>query len=292
MISGRRFPLFCAGLLVMTIALRGPAHAEITFHQARVGPEEIADLKSAILDAHSVVIAHTARRRIPVSFTTTRPCRLQTELGRFERTWGGDRVIEVAQVIGVTRIQSPVPDSTLRGCQPDTVRSEAIELTFGKGKRAIRVILDVAAGICTYTWNDSLSISDLVEAGDLRALMKKALPDDSLLDEIPPCEPRTASADRPRWGERIWVEELPEVVTRVAPSYPEDARRAGLEGTVWLNALVNRSGEVAETLIAHSLPAFDQQAVLAVEQWRFKPALARGEPTAVWVAIPIKFSLR
>jgi outer membrane biosynthesis protein TonB len=35
----------------------------------------------------------------------------------------------------------------------------------------------------------------------------------------------------------------------------------------------------------------DSAAAGAVRQWVFKPALSEGEPVAVWVGVPFKFSL-
>jgi protein TonB len=35
----------------------------------------------------------------------------------------------------------------------------------------------------------------------------------------------------------------------------------------------------------------DAAAAAAVRQWRFKPATSKGEPVAVWVGIPVKFTL-
>ena len=39
------------------------------------------------------------------------------------------------------------------------------------------------------------------------------------------------------------------------------------------------------------LTALTQAAVAAVRQWVFKPALSNNKPVAVWVAVPVKFTL-
>ena len=95
----------------------------------------------------------------------------------------------------------------------------------------------------------------------------------------------------PKVGDYVYVDELPEAITRVAPNYPEAARKAGTQGTVILNVLVDRDGKVADTRIASSVPGLDDAAAAAVRQWRFKPAMERGSPVAVWVIVPVKFSL-
>ena len=83
--------------------------------------------------------------------------------------------------------------------------------------------------------------------------------------------------------------EAPEAIERVAPVYPEEAKRAGIEGEVIVQCFVGANGAVGETRIEKSIPALDAAAIAAVKQWRFKPALsADGKPAAVWVAIPIQ----
>jgi TonB family protein len=95
----------------------------------------------------------------------------------------------------------------------------------------------------------------------------------------------------PKFGEYVYVEELPEAITKVLPIYPDAARDAGAEGTVMVQALVLQDGTIGDTKIVKSIPLLDAAAVECVRQWRFKPALNKGLPVAVWVAAPVKFSL-
>jgi len=99
-------------------------------------------------------------------------------------------------------------------------------------------------------------------------------------------------ADLPRFGDYVYVEELPEAIVRVAPEYPELAREAGVSGTVMVQALIGRDGTVRDTRVVKSIPMLDAVAERAVSRWRFKPAMAGGEPVAVWVGVPVKFSLK
>ena len=95
----------------------------------------------------------------------------------------------------------------------------------------------------------------------------------------------------PKFGEYVYVEELPEAVTKVSPIYPDLAREAGVDGTVLVQALVGKDGKVKDTKVVKSIPMLDANAVTAVKQWVFKPALSNNKPVAVWVAVPVKFSL-
>ncbi len=98
--------------------------------------------------------------------------------------------------------------------------------------------------------------------------------------------------DLPRFGEYVYVEELPRVVMRVSPLYPEAARDANVEGTVRLHVLVGGDGRVKDARIAKSIPMLDAAAITAVRQWIFAPAQAKNRPVAVWVALDVRFRLR
>lgn len=100
-----------------------------------------------------------------------------------------------------------------------------------------------------------------------------------------------AATGLPRLGEYVQVETLPQAEHREPSLYPEDARRQRISGTVIVQALVDTEGRVRDTRVSRSIPALDAAAVTAVWKWRFKPATFGGEPVAVWVAVPVKFSL-
>jgi len=89
----------------------------------------------------------------------------------------------------------------------------------------------------------------------------------------------------------VYVEELPEAIVRVPPSYPDLAREAGVQGTVMVQAFVCACGEVSDTRVVSSIPLLDQAAIDAVRQWWFKPGLSGGEAVAVWVGIPVRFEM-
>lgn len=115
----------------------------------------------------------------------------------------------------------------------------------------------------------------------------------------PPSEPRIVpkpppqkEGELPALGDYVYVEELPEAITKVPPSYPQAAREANVEGTVLVQVLVGRDGRIADTKVVKSIPELDDAAVASARQWVFKPAMTAGKPVAVWVAVPIKFSLR
>ncbi len=75
--------------------------------------------------------------------------------------------------------------------------------------------------------------------------------------------------------------------------YPERARKAGVEGRVYVNVHVNEKGEVDDTRILKSLGnnGCDEAAVLAIKSATWQPAKLKGKPVAVWVGIPVVFKL-
>jgi len=95
----------------------------------------------------------------------------------------------------------------------------------------------------------------------------------------------------PQFGQYVYVEELPEAITKVPPVYPDLAREANVDGTVMVQALVGKDGKVKDTRVVKSISMLDEAAVKAVKQWVFKPALSNNKPVAVWVAVPVRFSL-
>jgi protein TonB len=87
------------------------------------------------------------------------------------------------------------------------------------------------------------------------------------------------------------VDVLPEQLTAPAPEYPKAARDAGIQGVVLVMAWVKTDGMVDSTRVVRSIPALDAAAVQSVKRLRFKPAMAQGKPVAVWVGIPVRFTI-
>jgi len=104
--------------------------------------------------------------------------------------------------------------------------------------------------------------------------------------------PSPTGDDLPKYGEYVYVDVLPEVITKVNPQYPDVAREASVDGTVMVQALVGRDGRVKDARVVKSIAMLDAAAVAAVRQWVFRPALGNNKPVAVWVAVPLKFTLR
>ncbi|HNR67272.1 MAG TPA: energy transducer TonB [bacterium] len=76
--------------------------------------------------------------------------------------------------------------------------------------------------------------------------------------------------------------------------YPEIARKAGVEGRVVVNVLIDQNGNVIDTRILKSLGnnGCDEAAIAAIKSVKWKPAKQRDKPVKVWVGIPVVFMLK
>jgi protein TonB len=89
----------------------------------------------------------------------------------------------------------------------------------------------------------------------------------------------------------------PVLVREVKPNYTGDAMRAKLQGIVEMEAVVLPDGTVdpGRIKITRSLDStfgLDQQAIIAVKQWRFRPGTYKGQPVPVLVNVELTFTLR
>jgi protein TonB len=83
------------------------------------------------------------------------------------------------------------------------------------------------------------------------------------------------------------------LVKSVQPEYPRAAREHSIEGWVELDFTVAESGRVSGLSVRAANPrgVFDQAAVGAVSQWRYKPVLVDAKPVAQRARIRIRFAL-
>lgn len=95
-----------------------------------------------------------------------------------------------------------------------------------------------------------------------------------------------------------FVEHMPELIGGMASihrniQYPEMARRAGIEGTVHIEFIVNERGEVENPRVVRGIGGgADEEALRAVEQAQFRPGMQRGRPVPVRYTIPVVFRLQ
>lgn len=99
----------------------------------------------------------------------------------------------------------------------------------------------------------------------------------------------------PKPGTFISYDEPPRVVESVAPIYPEMARLAGLRGEVWIQAYIDKNGNVKAVEILKPSGAnagFEEAAIAAAQATSWTPAISNGQPVGVWVSYKIEFRLK
>jgi TonB family protein len=82
-----------------------------------------------------------------------------------------------------------------------------------------------------------------------------------------------------------------QLLRRIPPVYPAQARLLRLEGAVSLTATVMEDGTVRDVKVVEGAPALAQSAVDAVKHWRYKPYVLDGTAVKNDVKIRIDFKL-
>lgn len=85
----------------------------------------------------------------------------------------------------------------------------------------------------------------------------------------------------------------PEPIRQIQPRYTENARRAGVQGAVILEAVIDEQGNVTDVRVLRGLPmGLDREAVSAVQQWKFKPATMASKPIKVYFNLTVNFTIQ
>ena len=83
------------------------------------------------------------------------------------------------------------------------------------------------------------------------------------------------------------------LIRKVNPVYPPDAKAEGVEGAVLLRAIISKNGSLLSIVPVSS--SVDQRlvsaAVAAVSQWQYQPTLLNGEPVEAITTITVSFRL-
>src|SRR4051794_30614598 len=77
----------------------------------------------------------------------------------------------------------------------------------------------------------------------------------------------------------------------VQPIYPEAAKRNSITGTVWMEAIIGPDGRIHRLKILTSPdPNLSTAALVAAQQWEYRPYLVNGEPVTVKTTMKATFS--
>lgn len=81
------------------------------------------------------------------------------------------------------------------------------------------------------------------------------------------------------------------IVHRVEPVYPPEARRNHIQGTVLLQATIGKDGRLHDVKPLSGPPELIEASIGAVQQWRYRPYLLKGNPVEVQTTIKIQFHM-
>lgn len=116
--------------------------------------------------------------------------------------------------------------------------------------------------------------------------------------DLPPPPPPAEEEEEPEDDFFVVVENMPELIGGLAGlqkrvKYPEMARRAGIEGRVTIQFIVNEKGEIENPRVIRGIGGgCDEAALEALKHVKFKPGMQRGRPVRVQYSLPVVFKLQ
>jgi TonB family protein len=83
-----------------------------------------------------------------------------------------------------------------------------------------------------------------------------------------------------------------QLLQKTEPEYSDEARLAGLEGTVHLTGTISEQGVLQNMRVTKSLGlGLDEKALAAIQQWRFMPGTVGDSPLPAPITVPVEFRL-
>ncbi len=84
----------------------------------------------------------------------------------------------------------------------------------------------------------------------------------------------------------------PAIVKQIDPIYPEEAKTAGTEGIVVLEAVADVYGRIESVRVLKSVPGLDKAAIDAVKQWVYEPVIIDAKPRRCVFTVTVRFTLK
>lgn len=85
----------------------------------------------------------------------------------------------------------------------------------------------------------------------------------------------------------------PVPIRQIDPEYTAEATRKGIQGEVWIEAVVDVNGNVVEPRLLRGLPddELNRRAMEAIQRWTFRPGMKDGQPVAVIAVFTVTYRL-
>lgn len=171
------------------------------------------------------------------------------------------------------------------------VMRDVVEPLYRKGLAVRRVGPFTEQSMALSLELEGMALNALADPDDGHALLERAAEfrkKSVLLMRSP--EMQAAPANPPRHvGGAV---SPPKVVYRVEPAYTHEARLLKYTSRVALRLVVDAAGAPRDiTLVKSAGLGLDEQAVKAVQTWKFEPGKLNGEPVSVIANIEVNFRL-
>lgn len=121
---------------------------------------------------------------------------------------------------------------------------------------------------------------------------------DGPITDLPPPPPEEEQEEEVEPEFFLIVEQMPELIGGWAKlqsrvKYPEMARKAGVEGKVFVQFVVDEKGNPTNITVTRSVGAgLDQEAIRVIRETKFTPGKQRGKAVKVRMSLPITFKLQ
>ncbi|QSR87864.1 energy transducer TonB [Methylacidiphilum caldifontis] len=104
---------------------------------------------------------------------------------------------------------------------------------------------------------------------------------------------KPAPKPQPPVSQRVTAMAMPDYLRNPPPVYPEEARRKGEQGVVYIWVKISPAGTVSSLSVYRSsgFADLDGAAVDAVKRWRFHPAKSGNTPVESQAIVPVQFHL-
>jgi len=195
----------------------------------------------------------------------------------------------------------------VRVCRADVLSRSAVAMARAKHlERRIAALLHsganrarVSRGLAIMTSAISLAVvlplAAVTTGGALDVDVRTvALPGAIQTFTTPAPEPAAPMVRGSQGAQASGLVSLPEIEEYTTPPlYSDDARRRGVEGVVTIGVRVGEDGEVSGARVLSGLGfGLDQNALVALRQWHFRPGRRNGTPAAMDAEVDVEFNLR
>lgn len=284
-------PLALLAILFALVAVAPRVSAQTDVARPGAPPVAADTLRASMLASDSILVTRVEVLEYPASDSAGAPHKFANKrmsVNQVKHAWMQRLAANFVPAGSATRAElCPPPPTTDPAHRPWLLSALWVNKDGSRGQ--LYVNLATGCGMAGLAGSRPGSVDVGARRDSLLALFQQALYADTVLArETVASILDSAKAHAPHEVK----ETLPEATLKVPPAYPDSARKAGIEGTVMVKALVGKDGIVMRVEIENGVAGLDAAALSAVKQWKFKPATADGQPRAVWVVVPVMFRLK